>query len=39
MNIEMGTFLSSGQDVSALSNNDALHPVDDACSEDARIMR
>jgi hypothetical protein len=35
MDIEMGTTLSSGQDVNALSNDDALHSVDNACSEDA----
>ncbi|KAG2189534.1 hypothetical protein INT46_009679, partial [Mucor plumbeus] len=39
MDVEMGTSLSSGQDVNALSNNDALHSVGNACSEDARITR
>jgi hypothetical protein len=39
MDIEMGTSLSSGQDVDVLSNNDALHSEENSCSEDVRITR
>ena len=39
MNIEMGTYLSLGQDVNVLSNDDALHSEDNACGEDVRITR
>jgi hypothetical protein len=39
MVIEMGTSLSSGQDVNVLSNDDALHSEDNACSEGTPITR
>ncbi|KAG2206078.1 hypothetical protein INT46_010082 [Mucor plumbeus] len=39
MDIELGTFLSSGQSVNVLSIDDAPHSEDSACSEDARITR
>jgi hypothetical protein len=39
MDIEIRTSLSSGQGVNVLSNDDALHSEDYACSEDVRITR
>ncbi|KAG2191285.1 hypothetical protein INT46_005709 [Mucor plumbeus] len=39
MDIEMGTSLSSGQDVDVLSNDNSLHSEENACSEDVRITR
>jgi hypothetical protein len=39
MDIEMGTSLSSGQDVNVLSNNDALHSEDNAFSKAVCITR
>ena len=40
MDIEAVIYLSSGQDVNVLSNNDALlHSKNNACSQDACITR